>query len=223
MNSLKADAIRTRVQAIKEGMWQKGGQDKLAPNAVDAGLQSAISVFTVIYGNPSPQLVAFQNWARVGHGRLDEISENHKWRLAREIGPLLDAAMADLESGLTTSVRVQAKGEILGDFVALAREALEGRSQETDRVAAVLGAAALEETLKQLGTINGVDVYNRDMRGVIQKLVDAGVLVGAQSGIASGFVKFRDHASHGQFELIERATTEAALAFVEGLLANRMS
>jgi hypothetical protein len=68
-----------------------------------------------------------------------------------------------------------------------------------------------------------VDVYNRDMRGVIQKLKDAEVLVGAQSGIANGFVKYRDHASHGQFELIERMTTESALAFVEGILTTRMS
>jgi hypothetical protein len=112
---------------------------------------------------------------------------------------------------------------VLGDFVALSREVLGSRSDSTDRVAAVLGAAALEETLKQLGEVSSVDVYDRDMRGVIQKLKDAGVLVGAQSGVATGFVKFRDHAFHGQFGEIERPTTEAALAFVESLLASRMS
>jgi hypothetical protein len=120
-------------------------------------------------------------------------------------------------------VRVQAKGEVLGDFVALAREALGANSDATDRVAAVLAAGALEETLKQLGELNDVDVHDRDMRGVIQKLKDADILVGAQSGTANGFVKFRDYAFHGQFDLIERPTTLAVLGFVEGLLNTRMS
>lgn len=84
-------------------------------------------------------------------------------------------------------------------------------------------AAALEETLKQLGEEKGMDVYNRDMRGVIQKLKDGGVLSGAQPSVASGYVKFRDHAFHGQFEQIERPTIESAAAFVEGLLTSRMS
>jgi hypothetical protein len=131
---------------------------------------------------------------------------------------LLDAAIADLDSGLTVSVRAQAKGEVLADFGALARESPDLRSEGGDRVAAVLVAAALEETLKQLGVLNAVDVHNRDLTGVIQKLRDAGVLVGAQSGTAMGFTKFRDHAFHGQFDLIERPTVQAALAFVDGLV-----
>jgi hypothetical protein len=144
-------------------------------------------------------------------------------RVANAIGGILDAALADFSAGLTGSVRLQAQGEVLGDFVALARESLNAGSEGTERVAAVLAAAALEETLKQLGAAQGVDVYNRDYRGVVQKLQDAGVLAGAQPRLAMGFSTFRDNAAHGQFELIERGTTEAALAFVEGILANRMS
>jgi hypothetical protein len=119
-------------------------------------------------------------------------------------------------------VRVQAKGEILGDFISLAREALAGGSA-SEKVGAVLVTAALEETLKQLGDEKGLDVYNRDMRGVIQKLKDGGVLSGAQPSVATGYVKFRDNAFHGQFEQIERPTIESAAAFVEGLLTSRMS
>ena len=71
--------------------------------------------------------------------------------------------------------------EILGDFMSLAREALDQRSQDADRVGAVLVAAALEETLKHLGAMHNLDVYNRDFRGVIQKLKDADILGGADA------------------------------------------
>lgn len=136
---------------------------------------------------------------------------------------MLAQALADFEAGLSRSTRVQAQGEVLGDFVALAREALAAKSEGAERVGSVLAAAALEETLKQIGEAGGADVYNRDMRGVIQKLKDAGLLSGAQPGLANGFVTFRDNAFHGQFDRIERATTDSALAFVQGLLAERFS
>ena len=61
------------------------------------------------------------------------------------------------------------------------------------------------------------------MRGVIEKLKEADVLVGAQFSAAHGFVKFRDNALHAQFDQISRATTESALKFVEGLLATSFS
>src|SRR5439155_3444161 len=124
------------------------------------------------------------------------------------VDDVLDSAMADLKAGVTGSISVQAKGVVLGDFVALAREALTQGDASSDRVAAVLTAAALEETLKQMGEAKGVDVYNRDMRGVIQKLKDANVLKGARIGSATGFAQFRDFSFHGQFEKVDRATTE---------------
>jgi len=88
--------------------------------------------------------------------------------------------MSALEAGLTTSVRVFSNWEVLGDFVALARAALATGAPESEPVAAVL-------TLKRLGELNGVDVYNRDYRGVVYKVQEAGAK--------------RDSASSGQWVL----------------------
>ncbi len=158
-----------------------------------------------------------------GQGRSDDREHHYNKRIAKEVESVLGAAIADYRAGFTGRVRVQAKGEILGDFVALARQALVEHHDDADRVAAVLTAAALEETLKQLGECAGLDVYNRDMRGVIQKLKNEGALVGAQAGVAFGYAGFRDSAFHGQFQDIERAATESALTFVEGLLSSEFS
>ena len=223
MTSNTSETLRLRIDAIKAGLWRIEPDGRRLPNTPQGAAQSAMAVLRHIYGDHSPQLAALQERLKPVHGRHDIDTAPYNHRIATEIDAILDAAFADFSSGITASLRVRAKGEVLGDFVALAREALAEHDAGADHVAAVLTAAALEETLKQLGSENGVDVYHRDFRGVIQKLKDAGVLTGAQPGVASGFAIFRDRSFHGQFDEVERATTESALAFAEGLLSARMS
>jgi hypothetical protein len=223
MPSITAEALRARVEAVKAGLWRDEPGGRRLANKTQGAVLSTLSILRLLYGDPSPQIAAFQDRLRPVHGRWDNEPAQLDERLASEIVPILDAALADFESGLTGSVRAQAKGEVLGDFIALAREALATGTGGAERVAAVLGASALEETLKQLGSENGLDVQTRDFRGVIQKLKDSGILSGAQPSVAMGYSIFRDRAFHGQFEQIDRATTESALAFTEGLLVSRLS
>ena len=206
MPVITADALRKRVDDIKSGI-QPGKNTQGA-------VTSTLAVLRLVYGDNGPQIKAFLDRLKPGTGTNDRDRGGFDRRIAEEIVPVLDSALADFESGIAASIRALAKGEVLGDFIALAREAL---NSGADKVAAVLAAAALEETLKQLGAENGVDVYTRDFRGVVQKLKDANVLTGAQPGLANGYSTFRDRAFHGQFDQIERATTESALAFAEGL------
>jgi len=55
-------------------------------------------------------------------------------RVADDVFSALDAAIADLKSGLVHSELIRGNGEILGDFAVTARGALEQRSPETDKV-----------------------------------------------------------------------------------------
>jgi len=209
-------AILDRVTKIKDELRQKTASGVMKKN-VHGSLQSGISVLALIYGNPSPQLQRFLERTKFGASK-DIREDQYQYRLVSDIEQVLDSAVGDLDAGLTSSISVRAKGEVLGDFISLAREALAQQTPESEKVATALIAAALEETLKQLGDSRGVEVYNRDMRGVIQKLKDAGILTGAQPAIAIGYAKFRDAAFHGQFDQTSRGITESALAFVEGLL-----
>ncbi len=220
MYSISPETISARVDAIKAGLWRDTA-DGLRANTTQGATQSTFTILRAIYGEPSPQMAHLTDRLKRGHGQWDNESPMYDFRVATELESILDSAVADLAAGLAGSIRVQAKGEILGDFVALARTALSTTDVGSERVAAVLTAAALEETLKELGVSNGVDVYSRDYRGVVQKLKDAGVLTGAQPGLANGLSTFRDKAFHGQTDQIERGTIESALAFVEGLLASR--
>jgi len=222
--SITREVLVERIAAIGAGLFptpptENGWRE---PGNVHGGVQSTLAILGLIYGNPSLQVDQFKTRLEKGHGRWDNEPKQWAARVGQEIEQVLDSALADFDAGITASVRIQAKGEILGDFISLARAALDAGAG-SEKVGAVLVAAALEETLKQLGEENNLDVHNRDMRGVIQKLKDGGVLSGAQPSVAAGYVKFRDHAFHGQFEKIERPTTESAAAFVEGLLTSRMS
>lgn len=218
------DTLAERIAVVRAGLFPTPALENgwREPGNVQGAVHSTLAILSIIYGNPSPQLVQFTRRLEKGHGRWDNEPKQWTARVGEEIEHVLEAALADFDAGITATVRVQAKGAVLGDFVALAREALSG-GEGAEKVGAVLIAAALEETLKQIGEENKLDVSSRDMRGVIQKLKDAGVLAGAQPAVASGYVKFRDCAFHGQFELIDKATIESAAAFVEGLLTSRMS
>jgi hypothetical protein len=223
MPTITIEQLKDRTSDIKATLWTTNSEGQTYAKSVAGASQATVSVLSLIYGNPSTQLSLFLDRLKSGLASRDSQEYYYNQRVASEIERILDQGIADYEAGFTGSVRVQAKGEVLGDFVALAREALSSGDTMAERVAAVLSAAALEETLKQIGESSGVDVVNRDMRGVIQKLKDAGILAGAQSGLASGLVKFRDHAFHGQFDRIERATVDSALSFVDGLLLSRFS
>lgn len=216
--------LERRVKEIKEALWTKSQhEDHMVPANVKGAIQSTISVLVAVYGDPSPQLTNFRELTKRGAGSFDNREDSYHRRLASEVEHILDSALADCHAGLTTSIRVRAKGEVLGDFIALAKEALDEGSPGAEKVAAVLAASALEETLKQMGIGAGLDVYDRDLRAVIQKLIDSILLTGARIGVVRGYVVFRDRAFHGQFDQIDRASIVSVVSFLEGLLAEQFA
>ena len=68
---------------------------------------------------------------------------------------IFQSAKEAFEGGYVFDVELTISGEIFGDFVVLAKQALaEGQKD----VAAVLAAAALEDTLKRYAKVNGLEV-----------------------------------------------------------------
>ena len=209
----RAEAIKASLKTITpEGLWTFHVQN------LQGAVQGTLSILTLIYGARSLQVGQFQNRIKIGQDPGDKGGNRYQRRVVDDVFSALDAAIADSKADLVHSERIRGKGEILGDFAATARGALDQKSPETEKVAAVLVAAALEEVLKQIGESVGINVYDRDMRSVVQKLKDAELLVGPQAGAALGYSQFRDKAFHAQFDQIERGTIESALAFVEGLV-----
>jgi hypothetical protein len=217
--AVDVEAIKRRAAAIQATLWAKNAKGETLIGAVHGARQGTLTLLELIYGHESSQVKEFVQATRQGADPQETTMPwTYEQRLAGVLWQYLQAAVADLEAGVVGTVTIRAKGEVLGDFMALARAALALGDPGGDKVAAVLAAAALEETLKQLGEERGLDVYNRPMQGVIEKLRTGGALVGPDFNLARGLVEFRDKASHGQFDQISRGTTESALTFASEVL-----
>jgi hypothetical protein len=69
---------------------------------------------------------------------------------------VLRAIKAELDSGFLGSLRVTLTGEVLTDFVKLARTTLEQSGDGAKNVAAVLTAAAFENVIRRLAELKGL-------------------------------------------------------------------
>ncbi len=127
-------------------------------------------------------------------------------------------ASADYRGGYVFSVEASISGEVLGDFVAMAKLALtEGHKD----VAAVLACAALEDTLKRFGRLSGVDVDDKVLQEVIAALKSKGLVSGAQKSLLDVMPKIRDFAMHANWSKIQDADVRSVLGFVEQFLLTK--
>jgi hypothetical protein len=124
----------------------------------------------------------------------------------------------EIELGLTGSLRHQVTGEVLTDLIQLSRAALEQQGDGAKNVAAVLAAAAFEDTVRRMGTSLAGVVGKDDLSDVLKKLKDAGVIQAPQVSIAQSYLNFRNHALHADWEKIGRESIHSVLGFAEQLL-----
>lgn len=135
----------------------------------------------------------------------------------------LKSLKADVEAGLGGSIVMRGSGEVLGDLLGLAREALATGGDPQKNVAAVLVAAAFEDTLRRLAE-NKAGVNGRPkLEEVIGALKSAGVLVGAAVSTANGYLKFRNDSLHADWQNVQPPVIGSCMVFVEGLLQQHFS
>ena len=179
------------------------------------------SSFQMIYGPNSAQLrlvetVREQVYNRPERGR----TATNDWDFKEELYGCLRGLKAEIEGGLIVNIQTQARGEVFGDFLVLAREALD---EEQKDVAAVLACAALEDALKRYARYQGLDVGDKDMSEVVNALKSKGVIRGPQGALLSGFVKIRNKTFHAQWAAIDTADVKSIIGFTEEFLVTRFS
>jgi nicotinamide mononucleotide adenylyltransferase len=112
---------------------------------------------------------------------------------------------------------------VLTDLIQLARTVLNERDDGAKNVAAVLAAAAFEDTIRRMGeTFAGV-IGKDDLASVLTKLKDAEVMKSPQIGTAQSYLSFRNHALHANWEDVQRESVHSILGFVEQLLLKHFS
>lgn len=110
--------------------------------------------------------------------------------------------------------------EILGDFIALAREA---HSEDQKEVVAVLACAALEDSLKQCAKRHGLKVDGESMQTVVHAIKSKGLIRATEGKVLEGLSKVRNDAFHARWEEIDIPSITSILAFTGTFLIKHFS
>ena len=156
--------------------------------------------------------------------RRDHIAEGSLAQMVRKgetilaVKGALENLRQEVEAGLLTSLEQRITSDVLSDLIQLARAALAEPGEGPKNVAAVLVAAAYEDTLRRIAKEHAGVIGQDKLESVIGELKAAGLLVPPQLGIAQSHLNFRNRALHAQWDTIDRVGVETVLAFVEQLL-----
>jgi len=142
------------------------------------------------------------------------ISNTLAWSLEQAKGIFL-AAKSDYEGGYIFNLQHSLTGEIVGDFVALAKAAMARGDKD---VAAVLASAALEDALKRYAREQGLFVDDQVMESVVSGLKSKGLVSGAQKSLLDTMPKLRNYAMHANWDKLTMADVGSIVGFVEQFL-----
>jgi hypothetical protein len=181
-------------------------------------LEGALSLMAAVHGPENVQSLALRELAKSVQNRKEGALRGHAFDIAQAATGALANLKAELAAGLVGSLQRKFESGVLADFIQLARLVLQDEGDNPKNVAAVLAAAAYEDTIRRLAEATGHSTTGVDLQEVITLLKDKGILYSPQLGIAVGYLSFRNHALHARWTQIDRSSVNSILAFVEELL-----
>jgi hypothetical protein len=184
-------------------------------NTVTSGeaLQFAISMACAFYGPASQQVEMIKTRAadipKQKSGAYPEI-------LIHEFAyGAIRNMVAEINAGLVQNIRLGIAGEILGDLIFMAREAL---GEKAVQVAAVLTAAAFEDLMRRLAQEKAGITSRIKLDQILMELKDKGILQGGEPGVAQSFLKFRNDSLHADWNNVKEPQVTSCLGLLDSLI-----
>jgi len=178
-----------------------------------------IAIATQLWGANSPQVATVNN--------LRNDMQTSNWstvtkaeNIVLQCHGALKSFASDIEAGRLSALRLEYQGQVFADILNTAKAAISENSKD---VAAVLAAAALEDTLKRYAEAEGIDVEDKDLTTVVNALKSAGLLSAPQSALLKGMVPFRNKALHAEWAKIGEAEVSGVIAFAEEFLIRKFT
>lgn len=188
-------------------------------DAVSIQFAGALSMAALVYGAQSPQVVALRDADKASRQANSTFSQF--LRLSAVARGTLRNLKSEIEAGLVGSLERRGQGVVIADMLSMSKEALDDPKYLA--VAAVLAAAAFEDTIRRLGeSLAGVN-DRRKLDAVLLALKGADVLTGPTFATAQGYLTFRNHALHADWDKLNAALVGSVIAFVEGLVLQHFS
>lgn len=186
-------------------------------------LQGTLTTMSAMYGSEGYQVKALQDAAKAVLDRKTGSLSYHIGDLKRALKGTLENMKAEIEGGLVGSLQKRIASDVLSDLVQLARVVLDEPGDNAKNVAAVLAAAAFEDTIRRMGSVFAGVMGKDDLSDVIEALKVKGFLIPPQLGIALSFLNFRNRSLHANWSDIDRAAVNSVLGFVQELLLKHFS
>ncbi len=193
----------------------RSGSDPIA--RTNEVYQGTLTVLLTVYGPESYQIRTLQQVAEQAFFKYPTNTVYAENLTTHVLGTLRNLK-AEIDGGVIGSLQKRLTGEVLTDFIQLARATVDESEGRGKNVAAVLAAAAYEDTIRRMGAAFAGVMGRNDLDEVIGALKKAGVLQSPQLGIAVSYLKFRNDALHADWDKIELPSVHSVLAFVEQLL-----
>lgn len=156
---------------------------------------SALSFLSNVFGSKHPYYTEFNKIVEAAHASKTESG----------IG-ILRAVKNELEGGWLTSTKGLISAEIFSDFIEMADHLL---TENYKDAAAVMLGSVLEEHLRTLASVNGIEVeYEKNGKLLPQKadrinsdLASANIYTKLDQKNVTAWLGLRNSAAHGQYEL----------------------
>ena len=176
---------------------------------IDLIYNLSLSLLRKIYGADNEHVNNFQS-------QLFNFNNNESIMDFKEILNIclakLEFIKIEIKLGLVSSIENEVTGEVMVDFLSFARKSL---IEDILPVAAVLGCASLEDTLKRFAKLNSIEVEDKTMSEVVNALKSKGYLSSAQSSILKGYTQIRNKAFHTEWDKIEKSDISSIIGFTE--------
>lgn len=138
----------------------------------------------------------------------------------RSLYAIFSSARNDFAGGYVFNVELRVSGEVFGDMIVLARQAL---SEGHTGVAAVLACAALEDALKRYAISSGLNVEGKTMQEVVNALKGGGQVSGVQKTLLDAMPRIRNAAMHADWGKLSEPDVSSVLGFTEQFLLSKFS
>lgn len=176
-----------------------------------------LSVMQAVYGPNSSQESGLRTYIECLREKGHPSSSLIIQQSISAIKGSLSSINSEIDSGFLGTLRAALTGEILTDIIKLARAVLDQKGDDAKNVASVLSAAAFEDTLRKLADLKKCGDADK-LADLLTQIKDAGVLQGAEVGIAQSYLSFRNRALHAKWNEVDRPSVESVLAFVEQII-----
>ncbi|MDN3654511.1 hypothetical protein QWZ08_02670 [Ferruginibacter paludis] len=223
MGKLTKEKILSTIQMIKEAAYSLTYSDGtsvlsktkppksqiISSSKVDELCSLTFSILTKVYGQTSEHIQNFRK--QLSDYYNPRINSDYDDVLLICIGKL-DFLKSEIELDILTSIENEITGEVYGDLLVMAREAIENSAKDT---AAVLGCAALEDALKRIAKTNNLETDDKSMSEIVNSLKSIGLIKGIQATLLTSFVKLRNKAFHAEWTKLDTADVKSLIGFTE--------